>query len=115
MIDEEEYEQKYYHIFEKPGNHKVTFLFKKDLLSLDKIFQNINNLIEADFSKLNLKEVESASHSFYDNNNIIKINFENETPKLKNLSSIFSECYSLQSINLNIDTSKVTNIIRKCI
>ena len=41
-------------------------------------------------------------------NILTKVNFENRTPNLKNINSMFYRCESLTNVNLNFDTSKVT-------
>jgi surface protein len=110
IIDEIEYEQKNYHLFEIAGLHKITFKFKRNLISLDQMFDGINNLIEIDFSKLHLEDLESTKNTFSKCRNLRKVNFENKTPKLKKINGMFEGCLSLESLNLDIDTSKVVNM-----
>ena len=99
-----------YHTFEKSGLHNVIFHFKNKLDSLEGLFQNINNLIEVDFSKLETENIKSMANLCHSCSNLIKINFDNKTPNLENTRSMLTNCYSLNETNLKFDTSKVTQM-----
>ena len=64
IIDDIEYSQNTYHVFEKAGNHKVIFHFKSKLDSLKGFFENIKNLTEVDFSEFEAENIESMEKLF---------------------------------------------------
>ena len=107
IIDDVKYNKEYSHVFEKKGEHKVIFQFKKNLGSLDYFFEGNQYLINADFSQLITKNVKSMSYLFKDCINLNNVTFDNETPNLENMSYMFYNCSSLEEVHLNIDTSKV--------
>ena len=110
IIDDNDYSQSNYHVFETAGIHKVIFHFKNKLDSLKGFFENIENLIEVDFSQFEAENIESMEKLFNGCKQLTKVIFENKTPNLKNINSMFYKCESLLSVNLNFDTSKVTLI-----
>ena len=109
-IDYGFYDQGTYFTFEKAGMHYVTIHYKKKLEHLNHLFSHAEQLVEADFSELNMEEVASMESLFYDCPNLKKVNFNNKTPNLKNINYMFCLCSSLVLINLNFDTSKITEI-----
>ena len=107
IIDDVKYNKEYSHVFEKKGEHKVIFQFKKNFGSLDYFFEGNQYLLNADFSQLITKNVKSMSNLFKDCINLNNVTFDNETPNLENMSFMFYNCSSLEEVHLNIDTSKV--------
>jgi len=60
---------------------------------------------------LNIKKMESAELMFYNNSNLISINFSNQffSTKLKNIYGIFKNCKNLTNVNFNNSTSYIIN------
>ena len=106
-IDNKDYEPNKYHSFKKVGLHTVIFNFKKNLDSLENLFAHIDNLIEVDFSNLDIENIETMSSIFNSCGSLSKVNFDNKTPNLKNMSYMFYKCNKLTQVNLNLNTSNV--------
>ena len=106
IIDDSSYENNY-HIFQRAGTYIIIIEFGDKLDSLEGFFEGINNLVEADFSKLQTNNIKSMANIFKSCSNLAKVYFDNETPNLENLRSMFYNCDSLTTVYLNIDTSKV--------
>ena len=89
--------------------YNVTLEYNKIRKNFDKMFQNINNLIEVDLSNINTSEVSSMRAMFLNCENLKYINFTNvDTSSVNNMASMFEGCSSLQSMDLsNFQTNKV--------
>ena len=80
--------------------------------NIDKIFQNLNSIIEADFSDLDTSQVTSMKAIFLNCQNLISVNLNNlNTSLVYNMTSLFEGCMSLKSVDLSsFNTSRVYNI-----
>ena len=110
IINNKSFSKNNSHIFEKPGLHNVTFHFKNKLESLDHLFFYLDNLIEIDFSQLETEKVISFAYVLNYCRNLTKVNFDNKTPNLKNMEYMFAEAYEITTLNIKLDTSKVTRM-----
>ena len=109
-VNDTSYSQNNFHTFKTAGLHNVIFHFKKKLESLEGFFENLDNLVEIDFSKLETENVKSMAKVLQYCQNLTKVNFDNITPNLENISRMFNESYYLLVVHLNFNTSKVTNM-----
>lgn len=109
-VDDKSYSQNNYHIFEKAGLHKVVFHFRKKLESLEGFFEKLDNLIEIDFSQLETENTKSMANILQYCQNLTKVNFDNITPNLENISCMFKESYYLLEVHLNFNTTKVKDM-----
>ena len=109
-VDDKSYNQNNYHIFEKAGLHKVVFHFRKKLESLESFFENLDNLIEIDFSQLETEYIKSMANILQNCQNLTKVNLDNITPNLEDISCMFKESYYLLEAHLNFNTNKVKNM-----
>ena len=109
-VNDSSYSQNNFHTFKTAGKHNVTFHFKKKLESLEGFFENLDNLIEIDFSELETENVKSMAKVLQYCQNLTKVNFDNKTPNLENISCMFNQSYYLLDVSLNFNTSKVTNM-----
>ena len=109
IIDGVKNDKKNYHIFEKAGRHNVIFEFKNKLDSLESFFEGNQYLINADFSQLKAENIKSTANLFKNCSHLNNVTFDNETPNLENIRYMFYNCNSLETVNLNINTSKVIN------
>ena len=109
-IDDDNHEKKYNHTFEKAGLHTIIFHFEEKLETLEGLFQGLSYLIEVDFSELKTDYIRSMENLFNSCPDLTKVNFDNITPNLKNISHMLYRCYSLITANLYFNTSKVTHM-----
>ena len=109
-VDDKSFSQNNNHTFEKAGLHNVSFHFRKKLETLEGFFQNLDNLVEIDFSQLETENVKSMENILCYCQNLTKVNFDNKTPNLINMSRMFHESYYLTDVRLNFNTSKVKNM-----
>ena len=113
FIDNQEFEQKNNHIFNRAGLHNVTFLFKRRLTSLEKLFNGINALITIDLSQLEVEKVTSLNSMFAHSLNLVNVTFEFLTSnKIEDMSDLFNGCSSLKSVIFNFDAEKVVDMKR---
>jgi len=94
---------------EKEGYSDVTFEYDEKIVLFDKIFQNLDSIVEVDFSNIDTSESESFRGMFINCENLVYVNFTNvNTSLINNMTSMFDGCISLKSIDLsNFDTSNV--------
>ena len=109
-VNDSSYSQNNFHTFKTAGKHNVTFHFKKKLESLEGFFENLDNLIEIDFSELETENVKSMAKVLQYCRNLTNVNSDNKTPNLENISCMFNQSYYLLDVSLNFNTSKVTNM-----
>ena len=64
IIDDISHDKKNNHKFGNVGTHKVVFEFKNKLNSLEGLFEGCKNLVEIDFSKLQIDDIESFANLF---------------------------------------------------
>ena len=91
------------------GINNVIMRWEHKKYNLDKMFKNLNSLIEVDLSNLDTSGVTSMKAMFINCENLKYINFTNfNTSFVNNMTSMFEGCISLISIDLSsFDTSKV--------
>jgi len=92
--------------------NKVTIKFEEQIKSCNKMFNNLQNIIEIDLSNFDASEVITMEWMFYYCKNLEKINFGNiNTSSVEKMNKLFYKCEKLISIDLsNFDTSKVNNM-----
>ena len=96
-------------ILDYEGINNITFEWDEKFTTLEKMFQNLDNIIEIDLSNLDTSSVTSLKTMFYNCKSLKYINFNNtNTSSVNNMSSMFEGCISLISLDLsNFDTSNV--------
>ena len=96
-------------ILDNEGINNITMEWDIKFTSLEKMFQNLGNIIEIDLSNLDSSSVTSMKTMFYNCKDVEYINFYNlNTSSVNNMSSMFEGCISLLSLDLsNFDTSNV--------
>ena len=94
------------------GINNVTLEWDQEKTDYEKMFKNLNSIIEVDFSYFDLSKVKNLLGLFLENRNLIHVNFSNaDTSSLTRMSSMFEGCSSLTSIDLSsFITSKVTHM-----
>ena len=75
IINDEKFDQSDTFTFKKPGNHTISFIFKKKLKSLEFLFKEKESLIEVDLSQLEYDEIASLKGTFIDCINLKKVKF----------------------------------------
>ena len=111
IMDNETINNTFTYFFDSEGNHTLEIYFKKNMTSLEKMFQNCRDLIEIDLSKLYFGEVISTSYMFDSCTNLINVSMNNlNTTNLAYMDSMFISCYKLTSLNLN-SFSNTHNIV----
>ena len=99
------------HKFKKPGTHKVTFKFEKQLESLGYLFDGIENIIEVDLSKIKPEAFSNMSRLFAGCDKLKKIKFDKLQKNISYMEEAFSGCNSLEEINLTkFNTDDVDNM-----
>jgi len=96
-------------ILDNLGINNITMEWDEKFTTLEKIFQNLANIIEIDLSNLDSSSVTSMKTMFYNCKDVKYINFSNfNTSSVNNMSLMFAGCSSLKSLDLsNFDTSNV--------
>ena len=94
---------------EKEGYSKITLEYDEKIVLFDKIFQNLENIVEVDLSNIDTSESESFRGMFINCENLEYVNFTNvNTSLINNMTSLFEGCISLKSIDMsNFNTSNV--------
>lgn len=97
---------------ETEGINNITIEWNNKLLIIDKMFQDIETLIEVDFSNFDTSSVTSMKAMFSNCRNLEYINFGNfDTSSVNNMTSMFEGCSSLKTLNLSsFNTEKVKYI-----
>jgi len=87
----------------------ITLEWVEKKTNYDKIFQDINGVIEIDLSKFDTSGVTSMKAMFINCQKLVNIDLTNvNTASVTNMTSMFENCTSLISLNLsNFDVSKV--------
>ena len=79
---------------------KIVIKIKINLTSLDFLFQGSENLINVDFSNLNMEGITNMMYLFAGCTNLEKVDFSNlDTSNVKYMEFIFGLCSNLQTIN----------------
>jgi len=94
---------------EGEGYSEVTLEYDEKVANFDKIFQNLNSIIEVDFSNIDTSQTTSFRAMFMNCGNLRYVNFTNvNTSLINNMTSLFEGCTSLKSIDLsNFNTTNV--------
>ena len=92
--------------------NEVTIEWDNIKPKLEKIFQNISDLIEIDLSNIDTSDLISMERMFINCHHLQYINFTGvDTSLVTNMESMFENCYNLESLNLiSFDTTKVNNM-----
>ena len=92
------------------GIHNISIEYNNKLDNIDKMFLDIENLVEVDFSNFDSSSVTSMKALFSNCKNLKYINFDKfDTSSVNNMTSMFEGCSSLKS--LNISTFDTKNVI----
>ena len=96
-------------VLDNGGINNITMEWDTKFTNLEKMFQNLGNIIEIDLSNLDSSSVTSMKTMFYNCKDVQYINFNNlNTSSVNNMTSMFEGCISLLSLDLsNFDTSNV--------
>ena len=98
------------------NNTKTITLYFEDIQinSCEKMFQNLDNIIEIDLSNFNASGVTYMNSMFSGCSNLKKIIFGNmDTSKVETMNSLFYNCIKLESLDLsNFDTYLVSDMRR---
>ena len=96
-------------ILDYEGINNITMEWDEKLTNLERIFQNLGNIIEIDLSNFDSSSVTSMKTMFYNCKSVQYINLNNiNTSSVNNMTSMFEGCSSLKSLDLsNFDTSNV--------
>ena len=87
---------------EHEGIYNVSIEYDSKLVVIDKMFLDIETLVEVDFSNFDSSSVTSMKAMFLNCKNLQYINFEEfDTSSVNNMTSMFEGCSSLKSINLS--------------
>ena len=101
FLDEKEIPFSFKYKFDKEGTYTFKFVFKKNINNLYKLFFECEKLIEINFDKFNLTEVENMSHMFKKCISLLEINLSNKKTKVSKMTQMFCECSNIKKINLS--------------
>ena len=110
-IDGNEYKDINSIYFENEGENTININIKRGTEFLEYMFEGCNNLINVDFTGIQKEKIKSISGMFSQCNSLISLNININNPYIENMSYLFFNCESLESIVfLNIDTSNVIDM-----
>ena len=101
FLDEKEIPFSFKYKFDKEGTYTFKFVFKKNINNLYKLFFECEKIIEINFDKFNLTEVENMSHMFKKCISLLEINLSNKKTKVSKMTQMFCECSNIKKINLS--------------
>ena len=92
----------------------IKLVFNEEINNLYRLFAELTNIVEIDFSKFDGSLVTHMGSMFYGSSSIKSINFVNmNTSKVKNMEYMFYNCSSLISLDLsNFNTKNVKTMTR---
>ena len=97
---------KNYHKGNKLGKQSIKITFNKILTTLNGMFANIDNLIEADFSNLESKKIINMNNLFANCIRLENVNFnEFDAKKLETMDNCFLNCKEITDIDLDSFTT----------
>ena len=103
-----------YYQFNTDGDHTVRInIDLKESTSLNKFFENINELISINFTDVfNTTNIKNMSEMFSSSKNLIYINLSNlNTENVTDMSNMFKDCEKLNEIDIsNFKTENVENM-----
>ena len=90
----------------------IKLAFNSKITNLNRMFAELQNITEVDFSKFDCSEVTDMSSMFYKSTSITSINLANiNTSLVTTMESMFQECYYLSFLDLsNLNTKKLKNL-----
>ena len=100
----------YNYTFQDKGNHTVCFLLNNNIISLEKMFNEIYNITSIIFTKIfNTENIKDMNDLFSNCESLTYIDISNfNTKNVQNIDSMFYYCTNLISINLsNFNTHNV--------
>ena len=111
-VDGEKIDFSYTLRFPKPGQHIITYSFKKKLKRCNCLFYKCPNLININLSNFDSEEVTDMSFMFYLCKYLFEVNLSNlNTKKLTNIMGMFGFCHFIKIIDFSdFDTSNVTDM-----
>jgi len=97
---------------ENEGINNISIEWDNKLVIIDKMFMDIETLVEIDFSNFDSSSVTSMKAMFLNCKNLQYINFDKfDTSSVNNMTSMFEGCSSLKALNLSsFNTEKVRYI-----
>ena len=98
FLDEKEKPFSFKYKFDKEATYTFKFAFKKNMKNLYKLFFDCENLIEINFDKFNLTEVENMSHMFKKYISLLEINLSNKKTKVSKMTQMFCECSNIKKL-----------------
>ena len=103
--------KKEYNLINENEINNIKIIFKENLLSANKMFYNLDSLIEINLSNFDTSYITTMKDMFYGCTTLNSIDVSNiNTHSVLDMSSMFSGCASLKSLDLsNFDTSEVTD------
>ena len=95
------------------GLNNIIIKFNAQLITCERMFYNLSNIISIDTSNFFSSNVEITRKMFMLCTSLISLNLNNfNTSSTTDMIYMFSECYSLVSLNLNnFNTSFVVNMM----
>ena len=93
-------------------DNTVELIYDYNLTSCERMFHNLENIIEIDMSHFIASKVTTMNCMFCDIHSVEFINLTNlDISQVTDMWALFDDCWSLTSVNIaNFETSKVTNI-----
>ena len=90
----------------------IILKFDKSINTCEKMFKDLDNIIEVDLSDFDGSKVNNMAHTFNGCTGLEKITFgEMDTSQVQNMEYLFYGCTKLKSLDLsNFETSSVTNM-----
>ena len=102
----------YFYKFNKEGEYRIEYVFKKNKSKINYMFYNCKSLLNLNLSSSSTQNITDMSYMFYNCNSLTNLNLSNfNTQNVTNMSSMFYNCNSLTDLNLsNFNTQNVTNM-----
>jgi len=102
----------YFYKFNKEGEYRIEYVFKKNKSKINYMFYNCKSLLNLNLSSFSTQNIIDMSYMFYNCNSLTNLNLSNfNTQNVTNMSSMFYNCNSLTNLNLsNFNTQNVTNM-----
>ena len=96
LINDNKIDFSYYYDFEKEGNYKIKYIFKKLLTSTNYMFSDCSSLISLDLLNFNTQNVTDMKYMFYNCRSLISLDLSNfNTKNVTDMYYMFSDCSSL--------------------
>ena len=95
------------------GNYEFKIVFKKDILNLERFFEDCSDLISLNLSNFDTSKITNMELMFNDCHKLTRIDGLNQlnTCLVTNMGGLFQDCNELEYLDLsNFNTSNVTDI-----